>query len=273
LILSDQQLADAAFNGLLPHIKDKYALQEFESISQIVRRMTGETRSYESRKPFQKKVNFVEYSAEHDSDEEQETVASAEWIQNNIKLVTCLFGKKEPETYGFDITKADKIIDLLLSEGLIKLKPYHKIPSEEELKNMKYYKWHNETSHDTNECKVFRKQIQLAIEQGKLKFETPKRTMKIDQHSFATNMVDMVKKKSLPQAKILTSSLTKKAGAVNPKAQIIADEVKGKGPQEEAERSSAPQRRVTSQMLLNKFQCGRERQQHREEEARREKKH
>ena len=58
--------------------------------------------------------------------------------------------------YGFDITKANKIFDLLLSEGLIKLKQYHKITSEEELKNMKYYKWHNATSHDTNECKVFR---------------------------------------------------------------------------------------------------------------------
>jgi len=155
LVLSDQQLANAAFNGLLPHIKDKYASQEFESISKIASRMTGETRSYESKKPSQKKVNLVEYSADHDSDEEQETVASAEWIQNNKKPVTCPFGKKEPESYGFDITKADKTFDLLLSEGLIKLKPYHKIPSEEELKNMKYYKWHNATSHDTNECKVF----------------------------------------------------------------------------------------------------------------------
>ena len=32
------------------------------------------------------------------------------------------FGNKEPEKYGFDITKADKIFDLLLSEGRIKLK-------------------------------------------------------------------------------------------------------------------------------------------------------
>ena len=29
LVLSNQQLADAAFNGLLPRIKEKYALQEF----------------------------------------------------------------------------------------------------------------------------------------------------------------------------------------------------------------------------------------------------
>ena len=181
-------------------------------------------------------------------------------MQNNKKPVTCLFRKREPESYGFDITKADKIFDLLLSERLIKLKPYHKISSEEELKNMKYCKWHNATSHETNECKVFRQQIQLAFEQVKLKFETPKRTMKIDQHPFATNMVHMARDKGPPQAKILTSSSARKSGAVDPKAQIAADEVKGKGPQDEAERSSAPRRRVTSQMLLNKFQRDRERQ-------------
>ena len=66
------------------------------------------------------------------------------------------FGNKEPEKYGFDITKTDKIFDLLLSEGQIKLKPYHKIPTDQELKNIKYCKWHNATSHDINECKVFR---------------------------------------------------------------------------------------------------------------------
>ena len=142
---------------------------------------------------------------------------------------------------------------MLLSEGLIKLKPYHKIPLEDELKNMKYCKWHNATSHDTNECKVFRQQIQLAFEQGKLKFETPKRTMKIDQDPLATNMVDVAKNKSSPQAKVLTSSSARKSGAVDPKAQITTDEVKGKGQQEDAERSSAPCRRVMSQMLLNKF--------------------
>ena len=90
-----------------------------------------------------------------------------------------------------------------------------------------------------------------------MKFEAPKRTMKIDQHPFATNMVDVARK----------------SGAVDPKAQITADEVKGKGQQGEAERSSAPHRRVTSQMLLNKFHHDRERQQHKEEEARREKEH
>ena len=111
----------------------------------------------------------------------------------------------------------------------------------------------------------------MAFEQRKLKFEAPKRMMKIDQHPFATNMVDVTKEKSLPQAKILTSSLAKKSGTVDPKAQITTDEIKGKSLQVEAKRSSAPRRRVMSQMLLNKFQRDYERQQRREEEARREK--
>ena len=56
------------------------ASQEFESISQIASQMIGEIRSYESKKSFQKKINYVEYSANDESEEEQETVASAEWI-------------------------------------------------------------------------------------------------------------------------------------------------------------------------------------------------
>ena len=138
---------------------------------------------------------------------------------------------------------------------------------------MKYCKWHNATSHDTNKCKVFRQQIQVAFEQGRLKFETPKKMMKIDGHPFFTNMVDVARDKDSSQAKILMSSSPKKSGAADPKAQIAADEVNGKGPMKDAERSSAPRRGVTSQMLLNKFQRDRERWQRREEEERREQDH
>jgi hypothetical protein len=156
-VLSDEQLADVAFQGLLPHIKEKYASQGFDSISQIAHRMRGEVQPYEQKRSnFQKKVNLVELADTSDSDEEEEAIASVEWVQGSKKLVSCPFGKKEPEKFGFDVTKADRIFDLLLSEGLIKLKPYHKIPSDEELKNMKYCKWHNATSHNTNECKGFR---------------------------------------------------------------------------------------------------------------------
>jgi hypothetical protein len=60
---------------------------------------------------------------------------------------------------------------------------------------MKYCKWHNATSHNTNDYKIFKQQTQSAI--GKLKFETPtkpEKPMKIDQHPFPTNTVEVSSK-------------------------------------------------------------------------------
>jgi len=37
-----QQLADLAFQGLLPHLKDKYASQEFESLSHLVQTISNQ---------------------------------------------------------------------------------------------------------------------------------------------------------------------------------------------------------------------------------------
>ena len=72
LVLSDQQLAEVSFQGLLPHIKEKYASQEFYSISQMAHRMTGEIKPYEQkRNNFQKKVNFVDCSDSSDSNDDQ----------------------------------------------------------------------------------------------------------------------------------------------------------------------------------------------------------
>jgi len=83
----------------------------------MAHRMIGEIRPYEQkRNNFQKKVNFDYYSDSSDFDDVQ-MVGSAEWVQNSKKPISCAFGNKEPEKIGFDITKADKIFDLLLSEG------------------------------------------------------------------------------------------------------------------------------------------------------------
>jgi hypothetical protein len=48
--------------------------------------------------------------------------------------------RKNQKKFGFDITKADKIFDLLLQHGQIKLSQFHTIPSAEELKRMTYCK-------------------------------------------------------------------------------------------------------------------------------------
>jgi len=91
--------------------------------------------------------------------------------------------------------------------------------------------------------------------------------MKIDGHPFPANMVDVGKKGNTLQTKMLTSQSAKESGAVDPKAQITADEAKGKGPPQREE-SAAPKKKVTSQMLLNKFQRDQERRQYREESTR-----
>ena len=93
----------------------------------------------------------------------------------------------------------------------------------------------------------------MAIEQGRLKFETPNKPMKIDGHPFPANMVDVGGTRNALQTKVLTSQSAKESGAVDPKAQITADEAKGKEPQQK-EKFAAPKKKVTSRMLLNKFQ-------------------
>jgi hypothetical protein len=86
---------------------------------------------------------------------------------------------------------------------------------------MKYCKWHNATFRDTNDCKIFRRQIQSAIEQGKLKSETPtkaEKLMKIDQQPFSTNTVE-VSSKDTSRIKLLTSESAQNKGVVDPKVQ------------------------------------------------------
>jgi len=42
LVIDDRQLADLAFQGLLPHIRDKYASQEFEILSHLVQMISDQ---------------------------------------------------------------------------------------------------------------------------------------------------------------------------------------------------------------------------------------
>jgi hypothetical protein len=63
LNLADKQLSKLAFLGLLPTLREKYASHDFESLNQLVSRMSRENaKSYEPRKNFQKKVSYVDYS-------------------------------------------------------------------------------------------------------------------------------------------------------------------------------------------------------------------
>jgi hypothetical protein len=192
----------------------------------------------------------VDYS---DSEDEDNMIGLTEWVKGK-KRVSCPFGKKEPEKFGFGITKADKIFDLLLQQRQIKFSQFHTIPSTEELKRMKYCKWHNATLDHINDCTIFRQQIQSTIEQGRLKFKTPtkaEKPMKIDQHPFPTNMVE-VSSKDTSRVKLLTSDSAQNKGAIDPRVQVTTADTKGKGLLLE-EGDLKPRRPVTSKMLINKF--------------------
>jgi hypothetical protein len=138
----------------LHHIKERFSSQELKSLSHLVQRLSHvDVRVLDPRRsPFEKNITFLGDS--YDSKDEAK-IGLAEGTRNK-KPVLCLFAKKDTEKYGFDITKANRIFDFLLWEGQIKLSPNHTIPSDEELKNHKYCKWHNAVSHNTNECKTFR---------------------------------------------------------------------------------------------------------------------
>jgi hypothetical protein len=69
----------------------------------------------------------------------------------------------------FNVGKCDRIFDELLKNGNIKIN--HTVPSADELKRRAYCKWHNSFSLATNDCNVFRRQIQSAINEGRLKFQ------------------------------------------------------------------------------------------------------
>jgi len=133
--------------------------------------------------------------------------------------------KQIENTYDFDVRKANKIFDLLLEKKQLRLPANHVIPSAKELKGKKYYNFHNATNHNTNECRIFRFDIQKAIEQGKIKFGPAKKpAIDIDKHPFLeVHMVEFWLAKE--KTKVLMSAKSKD-GSVDPKVQISANEYK-----------------------------------------------
>jgi hypothetical protein len=104
--------------------------------------------------------------------------------------------------------------------------------------------------------------IQKAIQEGHLKFDNK---MKRDGNPF-------------PQVKVLTSSRAKQDGSVDPARQVTVEQLHKEAPrilksQIEVGESSRAKPRVTTRILLNKWQCQQEKERYQkqkyEEEARR----
>jgi hypothetical protein len=74
-----------------------------------------------------------------------------------------------------------------------KIKIGHTIPPLEELKRRAYCKFHNSYSHATNDCNVFRQQVQSAINEGRLIFHA----MQVDHNPFPINTLELNNPKML----------------------------------------------------------------------------
>jgi hypothetical protein len=121
--------------------------------------------------------------------------------------------------------------------------------------------------------------IQKAIQEGHLKFDNK---MKLDGHPFPQNMVgffvNMVTIEKKGKTKVLTSARAKQGGSVDPTQQVTLEQVHGEAPRilkshVEVGESSRTKPRVTTRILLNKWQRQQEKERYQklryEEERRR----
>ena len=119
------------------------------------------------------------YSVDDSYEDEEEEVAIAKWNWGKkTVMVQNPWERGVEESNDFDVTKSDKLVDFLLEKGQIMLLDNHVMLPPDQLKNKKFCKFHNATSHSTNECRIFLQHIQRAIQQGRLKFDMPRKNKK-----------------------------------------------------------------------------------------------
>jgi hypothetical protein len=105
---------------------------------------------------------------EGSSSEEESEVCVAEWVDApRDKPLSCSFLRpssgKEEVKYTFDMTRCDKLFDVLLQNQIIRLSEGHVIPSSGQAAKGKYCKWHGTFSHTSNERNYFHRQVQSAL--------------------------------------------------------------------------------------------------------------
>ncbi|KAK1603197.1 hypothetical protein QYE76_008252 [Lolium multiflorum] len=148
--VSEKEAVELAVVGLSSSIKDVASQADYPSLAHMVQKLSA----YEQRHP--------------------------DVYQDKFKRAVVLVEADEDEGAAGD----REIFDLLLTEKQLKVPEGHKIPTVQELNGKPYCKWHNTFTHTTNDCRVWRQQIQMAIEKGAY-------AMKVDTHPFpAVNMVE-----------------------------------------------------------------------------------
>ena len=154
----------------------------------VENRLNKEKDNFKSRRS---NVHYIDYDSDSSSDSDKD-VYTAEFVWpskeksyscSSLKLASK--GRQEEVKFTFDVSKCDRIFDELHKSGNIKLT--HTLPPLDELKTRAYCKFHNSYSHATNDCNVFRRQVQSAINEGRLTFHE----MQVDKEPFPINTIDL----------------------------------------------------------------------------------
>jgi hypothetical protein len=189
--IPEKEAVELASLGLLKPIRDLAFQLEFTSLAHLVQKLT----MHEQRHPelyqekFKRQIALADTEEADDSGEEAE-VSVAEWARG-ANPVSCKWVKQTGPAKGFDfdVSKVEQIFDLLLKEKQLKFPEGYKPPTAQELKGRSYCKWHDSFTHSTGDCKELRRQIQSAIEQGRLILGQT--AMKVDTQPFpGVNMVE-----------------------------------------------------------------------------------
>jgi hypothetical protein len=196
---------------LLSYLRDKLDVTQFFSIDQLHQQVLAcESRCKETSKSVARTIHLVERDS---SDNESIDVYITELVwPTKAKSSACsslqpVQKNRQEVKFTFNLTKCDKIFDELLKNDNIKLT--HTIPLDE-LKRRAYNKWHNSFSHVTNDCNVFRRQIQSAVNEDRMSFQE----MQVDTQPFPVNMIELASKKVLVRPEVADKGKDKNMSSV-----------------------------------------------------------
>jgi hypothetical protein len=193
-------------------MKDKMDGQDFVVVNQLLQcavmheNHAKEGKSYGRFKETSSKekpdVNFVE--EDFVSDDDNASVCVAEWVNTvSGKPLTCAFlkpspGKKDEMNFTFDVTKCDKLFDVLLQNKVIRLSEGHGVPPLGQAMRGKYWKCNVTFSYNTNDCNYFHRQVQSALNDDRLTLGDGQK-MRLDTDPFPANVniIDFEGKKCL----------------------------------------------------------------------------
>jgi hypothetical protein len=200
LSFSDSDLANLAAKGLKSALRERLEGVNFYSLdSVLVRGMAQElklNKEIEKLESHWSDVNVDDYVSNNLNAETE--IYNAEFVwpsEYNSFSCTSLKpvskGRQEELRFTFDVSKCDRIFDELLKLGNIKIA--HTMPPLDEIKLRAYCKYHYSYSHDTNDCNVFRRKVQSAINEGQLVLHEKQ----LEKHPFPINTMELQQPKVL----------------------------------------------------------------------------